>query len=75
MQLYLCRISDRLTILRMQLDEFVTERSIGYTLHVGLPVCGGRCEWRSWKLGEWVEVNVVDDRVHRICDEARDDRR
>jgi hypothetical protein len=73
MRLCSCRMSGPLTILRMQLDEFVTEGPIGYTLHVSLPVSGGRCERWSWELGEGVEVDIVDDRVYRICDEARDD--
>ena len=68
-------MSAYLTKLRMQLDEFVTEGPIGYTLNVGLPVRSGRCERWSWELGEWVEVDIVDNRVYRICDEARDNRR
>lgn len=70
----LCRMSRYLTISHMQFYQLMTEGPISYTLYVSLPICADRRKWWAGEMGEWVEVNIVDDRVDCVCDEARNNR-
>jgi hypothetical protein len=62
--------SGHLTIPRMQGDQFVAKGPILDTLDVGLPVDGEACQRRAGKLGEWVEVEIVDERVDGVGGEG-----
>jgi hypothetical protein len=58
--------ADRLTVLRMQVNEEMAEGALLYTLDIGFPVrrCAG-CN-RSGEFGQRVEVHVVGNCVYDI---------
>jgi hypothetical protein len=62
--------ADDIAIPRMQGDQFVAKGPILDTLDVGLPVDGEACQRRAGKLGEWVEVEIVDERVDGVGGEG-----
>ena len=56
-----------LTVLRMQLDQDMTKRPIRNALDVRLPVSRESRYRRAWKLGQCMEVPIVDDGVYDVC--------
>lgn len=64
------RLLGNLTISRMELDKGMAERPIGDAFDISLPVNCRAGYQRSWELGQWVEVHVVDDGVHGVGNDS-----
>ena len=54
----------------MQMDEFVAEGPACNALNKSFPV--NRCASQQWagEIGQWVEVDVIYDRVYSVCDNS-----
>jgi len=50
----------------MQFDKDMAEGPVRDALDIGLPVNRRAGYWRTRELGQRVEVNVVDDRIHGV---------